>query len=343
MKISKTKSAILAFMLVVSLIFTSACSSGKEKAGGDGEDTYTLRFAYSVPEDHASHIAALAFKDDIEKNSDGQVKVELYPNAQLYTSDREAVEAVQLGNIEMTAVATPTMATFKPEFSIFDLPYLFDDREAAHKAMDGDLGNALNEKLPETGLISLGYGENGFRHLANNEGPIEKPEDMEGLKMRVMENKVYEDMFEELGANASPLAFGELYSALQQGVYDGMDNPISLISSMKFYEVQDYLTLSSHTFAPIITVANKDFFEGMPEDVQAMVEKSMTEVYGKTQREETASQDEEKLKELKKSMKVNELTPEQKKVFAEKLQPIVDKYKDKIGDDLIEMAKQENE
>ncbi len=348
LKTLKKKPFMLVLTLLILLSMLAACSSGSDKASGDkGKsgtgDQYTIRVAYSVPEDHASHIAGLAFKEDIEAKSDGKIKVELFPNGQLYASDREAVEAVQLGNIEMTVIATPTMATFAPEFSIFDLPFLFDSREAAYKAMDGELGNALNEKVDEIGLVSLGYGENGFRHLVNNKHKIEKPEDMKGLKMRVMENKVYEDMFNALGANSSPLAFGELYSALQQGVFDGMDNPISLISSMKFYEVQKYLTLSSHTFAPIISVINKDYFEGMPEDLQATLKESMTDVYNKTQRETTQQQDEEKLKELEKDMEINELTAKQKKAFADALQPIFDKYSGEIGEDLIEMAKAANE
>lgn len=347
MKMLRKRPFMLMFTLLISLAMMTACGSGSKESsgsgGGDSGDTYSIRVAYSVPEDHASHIAGLAFKEDIEAKSDGKIKVELYPNGQLYTSDREAVEAVQLGNIEMTVVATPTMATFKKEFSIFDMPFLFDTREAAYKAMDGDLGNALNEKLTDIGLVSLGYGENGFRHLLNNKRPIEKPEDMKGLKMRVIENKVYEDMFNELGANSSPLAFGEVYSAMQQGVFDGMDNPISLVHSMKFYEVQDYLTLSGHTFAPIISVINKDYFESMPEDVQEMLKESMTNVYNKTQRETTAKQDEEKLKDLEKTMKVNELTAEQRKEFADALQPIYDKYSGDIGEDLIEMARAANE
>lgn len=338
------------FILMLTLILSlslAACSSGSKETSGSGEGdsdkTYTMRVAYSVPEDHASHIAGLAFKEDIEAKSDGKIKVELYPNGQLYASDREAVEAVQLNNIEMTVVATPTMATFAPEFSIFDLPFLFDSREAAYKAMDGDLGKALNEKVDEIGLVNLGYGENGFRHLLNSKHPIEKPEDMKGLKMRVMENKVYEDMFNTLGANSSPLAFGELYSALQQGVYDGMDNPISLVSSMKFYEVQEYMTLSGHTFAPLVSVINKEYFEGMPEDLQEILQESMTNVYNKTQRETTQNQDEEKLGELEKELEINELTPDQKQAFVDALQPIYDKYSGDIGEDLIDMARAANE
>src|SRR5699024_4921866 len=181
-------------------------------AEAESDEVFTIRIAMAVPETHASSIAMNEVKDSITENSDGRIVIELYDNSQLYPSDREATEAVQVGNIEATTIATPTVATFHERFSIFDMPFLFNDREAAYKAIDGELGDTLNNEIEDVGLVSLGYGENGFRHIVNSEHPIEKPEDMDGFKFRVMENKVYEDMFNELGANSSPLAFGELYS-----------------------------------------------------------------------------------------------------------------------------------
>lgn len=351
------------FLMIFSialLLVVTACSddsSGSESDSSDGteenatnngagegssDEVYTIRVAMAVPETHASSIAMNEVKDSITEKSDGRIVIELYDNAQLYPSDREAVEATQIGNIESTAIATPTVATFHERFSIFDMPFLFNDRQAAYRAMDGDLGNTLNEELEEVGLVSLGYGENGFRHILNSKHPVEKPEDMEGFKFRVMENKVYEEMFNELGANSSPLAFGELYTALQQGVYDGMDNPISLVYTMKFYEVQDYLTLSSHTFAPIITVINKDYYDSMPEDLQQILQEGMDEFHQR-QRQITAEQDDEYIKTLEEEMEINELTPEQKELFINKLEPIYEKYKDVVGEDLMEMARQANE
>lgn len=307
----------------------------------DSDEVYTIRVAMAVPETHASSIAMNEVKDSITENSDGRIVIELYDNSQLYASDREAVEATQVGNIESTAIATPTVATFHERFSIFDMPFLFEDRESAYRAMDGELGDTLNEELEDVGLVSLGYGENGFRHILNNKHPVEKPEDMDGFKFRVMENKVYEDMFNQLGANSSPLAFGELYTALQQGVYDGMDNPISLVYTMKFYEVQDYLTLSNHTFAPIITVINKDYYDSMPEDLQQILHEGMDK-FNQRQREITASQDEEYIGELEEHLEINELTSEQRELFIEELQPIYEEYQDVVGEDLLEMARSAN-
>lgn len=343
------KNLLLLVLSVLTLALLAACSSDDEAGAtndtGDNsndEEVFTVRFAMSVPETHASPISFDEIVEEVKEKSDGRLILENYENGQLYPSDREAVEAVQLGNLEATTVATPTMATFHERFSIFDMPFLFDDRDAAYAAMDGELGETLNNEVEDLGFYALGFGENGFRHILNNKHPVEKPEDMNGLKFRVMENKVYEEMFDELGANSSPLAFGELYTALQQGVYDGMDNPISLVYTMKFNEVQDYLTLSNHTFAPVFTVINKEYYESMPEDLQEILQEGMDK-YHERQREITVSQDEEYIQELEKDMEINELTDEQKELFIEELQPIYEKYEDVVGEDLMELARQANE
>lgn len=352
MKSWKKTGKILGIISILALLLSVAvaCSSNSSETEGssDGnqqeaaQDSMTLRVTHVVPEDHASNLALIEFKKNIEERTDGRIQINLFPNGQLYGSDREAVEAVQLNNIEMTMIATPTLASFKSEFMVIDLPFIFGSREAAHKAMDGELGQSLNDLLPEINLVGLGYGENGFRHFVNNERPIEKPEDLEGLKMRVMENKLYQDTFNLLGANASPLAFGELYSALQQKTFDGMDNPISLVHTMKFYEVQDYLSLSGHVYAPVITVINKDVFDSIPEDLVDIFKEEAANLHD-LQRQLTFEQDETKLQEIKdEGMQVNDLTAEQKAVFIEKLQPIYDQYAESIGQDLIDLAKSYN-
>lgn len=336
----------LIFMFgIIALLLLTACSGesdGTSSNDTDDDGVFTIRFAMAVPETHASVIAMNEVKDEIEEKSDGKLVIELYENAQLYPSDREAVEATQVGNVEATAVATPTVASFHERFSIFDIPFLFEDREAAYQAMDGELGVTLNEELEGVGLKSLGYGENGFRHILNSKHPIEVPDDLKGMKFRVIENKVYEDIFNTLGANSSPLAFGELYTALQQGVYDGMDNPISLVYTMKFYEVQDYMTLTNHTFAPIITVMNTDYYDSIPEELQEVLQEGMDK-FNDRQREITAEQDEEYLGELEDELEIHELTPEQREEFVKALAPIYDQYEDVVGADLIEMAKDSNE
>ncbi|MGO1060142.1 TRAP transporter substrate-binding protein [Planococcus sp. FY231025] len=338
---------LLGFLLI-GLIILSAC--GRPDSGGttsengeaDGE-TFTIRLAHLVPEEQSSHVAAEAFKEKLESESDGRLKIELYPNGQLYGSDREAIEAVQLGNVEMTIPAVAAMASFNDKFQVFDLPFLFNDNEAAYRALDGELGQELMADLENNGIKGLVFGENGFRHVSNNEGPIETPEDMQGLKMRTLESPLHTDTFNAFGANASPFAFGELYTALQQGTYDAMDCPISLYYTNKFYEVQDYLTLTGHVYAATALLVNDDFYNSLPEDLQELLMEA-SEEFRTEQRELAQQQDTEFLDLLKEEgMQVNDLTTEQRNAFREAAEPVYAKYEGQIGKELIDQALAANE
>ncbi|MGM8212267.1 TRAP transporter substrate-binding protein [Virgibacillus sp. W0430] len=336
-------------LLLVSILVLTACgrpdggSSSSDGEGGESGDNYTIRLAYLVSEEQSTHLAAENFKKKLEEESDGRLTVELFPNGSLYSSDREAVEAVQLGNVEMTIPALAAVSSFNKKFMVFDLPFLFDDYEAAYKALDGEMGQKLLDELSNNDLKGLVYAENGFRHISNNEGPVEAPEDLKGLKFRTMENPLQTDTFKQFGANASPFAFGELYTALQQGTYDAMEQPISLLYTNKFYEVQDYLTLSSHFYAATILLMNNDFYNNLPEDLQELVMEKAEE-YRTEQREIAQKQDSEWLEILKEEgMQVNELTPEQKKAFREAVQPVYDKYTPELGEDLVNKALSANE
>ncbi|MGG3571791.1 DctP family TRAP transporter solute-binding subunit [Bacillus gobiensis] len=333
------------FLVAISfslLTILSACGSlGLAKSENSTAKGYTLRLTHVVSESHASHRALVQLQKGLEEKTDGRLKLEIYPGGQLYGSDREAVEAVQLGNIEMTVVATPTISTFNKKFMVFDLPFSFQSIEEARKAVDGKLGKKLNEDLLSNGLVSLGYAENGFRQIANNTKPIETPDDLKSLKLRVIENKLYQETFNELGANASPLSFSETYSALQQGTFDGMDNPVTLIYSSKFYEVQKYLTLTHQVYAPLITVINKDFFDQLPNDLKQIL-KEETSKANQVQRSFTQEQEEKNLAELKEiGMKINQLTPEQEAVFKKELEPVIKKYEKLIGSETMHLLQQQ--
>lgn len=339
---------ILEFALIIVLILVlAACGRPSDQSSsnqeGNGEETYTIRVGYLVPEEHSAHIQSLKFKEKLEEESGGRLKVELYPNGQLYGSDREAIEAVQLGNLEMTIPAVAPLASFNEKFLVFDLPFLFNDYDAAYSALDGELGQELLDSLEQNDLKGLVFGENGFRHVSNNEGPIDAPEDMEGLKIRTLENPLHTDTFEAFGANASPFAFGELYTALQQGTYDAMECPISLYYTNKFYEVQDYLSMTGHVYAAAILLANNDFYNGLPEDLQELVMEA-SEEFRDEQRALAQQQDVEFLEQLKaEGMQVNELSAEQRNLFREAAQPVYEKYESQIGKDLIDRALAANE
>ncbi|MBN6886198.1 C4-dicarboxylate-binding protein DctP [Cytobacillus horneckiae] len=341
------KKRLAVVVLVIAMFIISACgrpSGANNEEGGsdDGDSQYTLRVAYLVPEEQSTHIAALNFKKKIEEDTEGKIKVQLYPNGSLYASDREAIEAVQLGNIEMTIPAVAPLASFNKKFMVFDLPFLFSTNEAAYKALDGELGQSLLDDLSNNDLKGLVFAENGFRNISNNNGPVESPGDLQGIKFRTLENPVHTDTFKAFGANASPFAFGELYTALQQKTYDAMENPISLFYTNKFYEVQDYLTLSGHVYAATILVMNNDFYNNLPENLQKVVDEASVE-YREQQRELAHQQDEEFLQKIKDNgTKVNELTAEQKQAFRDAAQPVYDKYVPEIGEDLVKQALEAN-
>ncbi|NWQ44596.1 DctP family TRAP transporter solute-binding subunit [Bacillus sp. EB106-08-02-XG196] len=332
----------LLLFLIVSILVIAGCGRPKESAqtsGKGGEkEVHTIRIAYLVSEEQSSHLAAVTYKEKLEKESDGRLKVELYPNGQLYASDREAIEAVQLGNIEMTIPALAPLASFNKKFLVFDLPFLFNDNKAAYKALDGELGQELLKELETNDLKGLVFAENGFRNMSNNTGAIEKPEDLKGLKFRTLENPVHTDTFKSFGANASPFAFGELYTALQQKTYDAMESPISLYYTNKFYEVQDYLTMTGHVYAATILLMNNDFYNGLPKNLQELVVKA-SEEYRTEQREIAQKQDVEFLEKLKENgMKVNELTAEQRELFREAAKSVYDQYVPEIGEELVNKA-----
>ncbi|CAM3397182.1 DctP family TRAP transporter solute-binding subunit [Aeromicrobium ponti] len=339
---------LLWLTMLIAVLIVSGCgrptagdskSSGGE--GGDG-DKYTIRIAHLVPEEQSSHIAAETFKKNVEERSNGRIEVQLYPNGSLYGSDREAIEAVQLGNVEMTIPAVAPLASFNKKFMVFDLPFLFNSNEAAYKALDGELGETLLKDLENNDLKGLVFAENGFRHMSNNNGPIESPEDLKGMKFRTLENPVHTDTFKSFGANASPFAFGELYTALQQKTYDAMECPISLYYTNKFYEVQDYLTMSGHVYAATILLMNNDFYNNLPEDLQEVITEASLE-YRDEQREIAQKQDKEFLDKLKEGgMQVNELTDKQKDAFREASRSVYDKYIPEIGEDLVNQALEAN-
>ncbi|MGM8366415.1 TRAP transporter substrate-binding protein [Virgibacillus sp. W0181] len=342
----KLKLPLLLIILAFSMLFIVACSSNDTSSNSESDngnessdEKHVLRFAHVLSEDTPLHLAAEKFKEDLEEKSDGRIEVELFPNGQLFASERESIEAVQLGNVEMSQVATAVMSSFQPEFSVYNLPFLFESREHVYAAMDGQLGDTLNESLADLDLIGTGYQENGFRHVLNNQRSIEKPEDISGLKMRVIENKMYEDLFNSLGANASPLGFGETYTALQQGVYDGLDSEITVASNEKFDEVLDYLSLTGHTFTATVGIMNKDYYDSLPEDLQDLVMEAAADM-NEYERELNVEQEDDKLEKLKESMEVNELTAEQKKEFQKAIQPIFDEHAEKVGKDIVELAKE---
>ena len=247
-------------------------------AGGvaQAQQPIVIKFSHVVAQDTPKGKGAEYFKKLAEERTKGRVKVEVYPNSQLY-KDKEELEALQLGSVQMLA---PSLAKFGPlgvrEFEVFDLPYLFDTYEELHKVTEGPVGQALMRKLDSKGIIGLAYWDNGFKEMSANK-PLRKPDDFKGLKMRIQSSKVIDMQMRALGANPQVMAFSEVYQALQTGVVDGTENPVSNLYTQKMHEVQKYLTLSDHGYLGYAVIVNKKFWEGLPADIRATLEQAMKE------------------------------------------------------------------
>lgn len=319
--------------VVLALVLTGAAFAKPE---------FVIKVGYILPETQSDHIIMRdVFKKDIEEKSGGRISVELYPNGQL-GGDRELIESVQLGTVQVAIPATSALAGFDKRFQVFDLPFLFKSKETAFKALDGELGHKVDELLKPLGMRNLGYGENGYRHITNNRNPVRKPDDLKGIKLRTMENPLHLAFFKMLGANPTPMSFGELYTALQQGTVDGQENPVVLVYTAKFYEVQKFYSLTGHVYSATMLVANDDFFASMPEDLWKIVEDAGKR-YVVEQRVLAEEQEHKFLDELKKvGLQVNELTPEEKQLFIDATLPVYDQFKDIIGAELVELAKKAN-
>lgn len=339
----------LSFILIALLVFSLTLTGCTDNTGVDTNSTksnnknvITIRVSHVLQENHPTHTTLVdVFKPEVEKNSDGRIKVELYPNAQL-GSDRQAIEAVSLGTLEMSVPGGPVLSGFYEPYMIFDLPFLFKDRESGYAAMDGELGEKVCEGLLDQNIVVLGLGENGFRHITNNRSPIYTPADMDGLKLRTMENPLHMAAFKSMGANPTPMAFGELFTALQQKTVDAQETPLAIIYSSKFNEVQKYLTLTGHVFANCPYIINKDFYEALPEELQMIIADAVDKTV-ELQRQTLTEQDGElmdKLKEL--GMEINTLTDEEKQLFIDASKPAYDLFEQKFGDELIKLGQSYN-
>lgn len=296
----------------------------------------SIKFSHVVAPNTPKGLAAEKFKELAEKYTDGKVKVEVYPNSQLY-KDKEELEALQLGAVQMLA---PSNSKFGPigirEFEVFDLPYILPDLPTLRKVTDGPLGARLLKLLDAKGMTGLAYWDNGFKQMTANKKLI-APADYKGLKFRIQSSKVLEAQFRSLGAIPQVMAFSEVYQALQTGVVDGQENTASNIYTQKMHEVQKYTTLTNHGYIGYVVVANKKFWDGLPADVRPQLEKAMKEAtaYGNGQ---SAKENDEALAEIKKTGKSEfiTLTPEQDAAMRKAMEPVYNDVAGRVGKPLIE-------
>lgn len=331
------KVAIL--MTLTGTLLVGCGGPGDQKAGA-GKDT-TIKIGHVEPENRSTHQALVHFKETVEKDTKGSVKVEIYPNGAL-GGDVQLTEAVATGSLDAALPSTSVLTAYADDFGVLDMPYLFTSSEAAFNAMDGEVGDYFTKKLAEKGLVNLGYTYNGPRSTTTNVRPIVKPADLQGIKMRVMESPIFIDYYKTLGANPTPMSFTEVYTGLQQGTVDAEENPPSLILANKFFEVQKYLSLDEHTHNFLAFIMNKGKFDSLSKEQQDALVKA-AKAYVKEQRDMELKDNGEAIKKLQEAgMQVNSLTAEEKAAFRTALSSMYDTYRNKFGNDIFAKAEKYN-
>lgn len=296
--------------------------------------TRIIRFGYGLSENSNQGRAVKYFAEELSKRSGGKLKLKGFGDASL-GSDIQMQNALIGGAQEMMVGSTATLVGIVKDFGVYDLPFLFNNEREADAVLDGPFGEKLLKSLNDKGLVGLVYWENGFRNLTNSKRPITKVEDMGGIKLRVMQNPVYIDMFNRFGANAVPLAFSELFTALETGTVDGQENPVTTIQSSKFYEVQKYLTISRHVYSPWIVLASKRWYDGLSADEKKILNEAAvaSRDFERKDSREASAQSVAYLKE--KGMQINELSPAELDRMREMVKPAFDKYAADGGADVL--------
>lgn len=295
-----------------------------------------IKFSHVVAVDTPKGQAAEYFKKLAEERTKGAVKVEVYPNSQLY-KDKEEMEALQLGAVHMLA---PSLAKFGPlgvrEFELFDLPYIFDGYGDLHKVTEGAVGKKLLAKLEPKGILGLAYWDNGFKVMSANK-PLRTPADFRGLKMRIQSSKILEAQMRALGALPQVMAFSEVYQGLQTGVVDGTENPPSNLYTQKMHEVQKYVTVSDHGYLGYAVIVNKKFWDGLPADIRTTLDGAMADAT-KYANDIAKQKNDEDLASVKASGKseIIVLTPAERAEWKKALVKVHETQADRIGANLIE-------
>ena len=307
------------------LVLAAAVAASLTSAFAADFQTRIIRFGYGLAEDSNQGRAVKAFADDLAKRSGGKLRAKGFASASL-GNDNQMQNALIGGAQEMTVVSTATLVGIDDAFGIYDLPFVFRNEQEADAILDGNFGKKLAAKLEAKGLVGLVYWENGFRNLTNSKHAIARMEDMQGIKLRVMQNPVYIDMFNGFGANAIPLAFSELFTALESKTVDGQENPVNTIQSSKFYEVQKYLTITKHVYSPWIMLASKKWWDGLSADEKkAIQEAAMTSRdFERKDSREAGTKALDTLKE--KGMQVTVLTAKEAERLQDAARPAVAKF-----------------
>jgi tripartite ATP-independent transporter DctP family solute receptor len=312
--------------LCVTAAFLFLCTAGL------GEAAIDLKLGHAINEEDVFHKAALKFEELVEARTNGEVTVTIYPNAKL-GDERNLLESLKMGTVDMGIITGGPVINFLPSFGVLDLPFLFSTPEHAYKVLDGPVGDGFFKEMEALGWKGLAYGERGFRNLTNSVRPVEKPEDIKGLKIRVMQNPIYIDSFTALGANAVPMAWTEALTALQQGTIDGQENPLNVIAAYNINESNKYLSITRHAYAPNVILMSMRTWNKLTPEQQQVVSESAIEA-AKHNRSIDNDMEAEWLQSLKdKGMQVSE--PDLS-LFRDAVKSVYEKYEQEHGKDLIQ-------
>ncbi|NYT24593.1 TRAP transporter substrate-binding protein DctP [Alcaligenaceae bacterium] len=311
-------------------LLTAACVAGAFMAAPAAAKN--LKFAYALSTNSHYGAGASAFVKSLEADAPGKFRIEQFPNSAL-GGEREVLEGLQLGTIDLAVVSTGATVNFVPATGVFDIPFLFRDLQHARKVLDGDVGQRLLAEFSKRGLVGLAWGEQGFRQLTNNVRPVAKPADAKGLKVRTMENPIHITAFRELGILATPMAWPEVATALQQGTIDGQENPMSVIVSAKLPQLQKYLSLTSHVYGPAVVLASPVSFDGLSaQDKEAF--RKAAQAAAVAMRQYVDNVETTGLEEVQKAgMRVNKVDHA---AFSQALEPVYPKYYKQFGKELVE-------
>lgn len=299
-----------------------------------------IKFTNGVNEDHPVGVGVKKMQEVLAAKTGGKMKITAFWGGSA-GGDLQATQALRAGTQEMVCTSSSPLVGIIKELGVFDLPFLFANEKEADAVLDGPAGRYFNAKLEAVGLVNLAYWENGFRNLTNSKRAVTKLEDFEGIKLRVMQNNIFLDTFRTLGTNAVPMAFQEVFTALETKTIDGQENPFVTIETSKFNEVQRYLSVTRHAYTPFLVLYSKKLWDQLTPQEQAVLREAAMEGQ-KVQRAANRSLNEKSLSSLKtKGMQVNEIAPAEQNRIRAKVAPVYDKHRDAIGTEAIKVVEDE--
>lgn len=325
----KAKFARHSLSVAIGSLTTAALALGAMNA----QAAQTINLGHTLSDSSHYSVGADAFKETLERLSDGEFEVVEHPSGAL-GGERAMIEGLQIGTVDVVITSTGPLGNFVPQTYVLDLPFLFKDYDQARCMLDGEVGQELLDKMGEHNLVGLAWSENGFRHMTNSKRPVTSPGDAEGLKIRTMENKVHMAAFEQMGVHPTPMAFPEVFTALQQGTVDGQENPITVIVASKFWEVQDNLSLTGHVYSPAIVLGSPVLMDGLSEEEQGWFEQA-AQASAEATREEVSRLERDGVEMLReKGMTVE--TDIDKAPFQEAVKPAYQIYTDQYGSEMLD-------